>query len=89
MRQFRLPSDSKPPAHWPPMILTTPARTAVAEGAKILNRFNCDGCHVLEMPKFTIPKGTKVAEALPDFKGNLSSSYKGRNNDYLAELDRG
>ncbi len=66
---------------------TTPAKTAVADGAKILNRFNCDGCHVLEMPKFTIPKGTKVAEALPDFKGNLQSSYKGRASDYLAELD--
>jgi cbb3-type cytochrome oxidase cytochrome c subunit len=74
-------------AKYLPVTHTTPARTAVAEGAKILNRFNCDGCHVLEMPKFTIPKGTKVAEALPDFKGNLSSSYKGRNNDYLAELD--
>ena len=48
----------------------------MAEGAKILNRFNCDGCHVLEMPKFTIAKGTKVAEAMPDFKGNLRSSYK-------------
>ncbi len=67
---------------------TTPAKTAVAEGAKILNRFNCDGCHVLEMPKFTIAKGTKVAEAFPDFKGNLSSSYKGRANDY-AELSAG
>ena len=54
---------------------------------KILNRFNCDGCHVLEMPRFTIPKGTKVAEAMPDFKGNVSSSYKNRNSDYLAELD--
>ena len=39
------------------------------------------------MPKFTIAKGTKVAEAMPDFKGNLSSSYKSRNSDYLAELD--
>ncbi len=66
---------------------TTPAKTAVAEGAKILNRFNCDGCHVLEMPKFKIAKGTKVAEAMPDFKGNLMSSYKSRANDYLAELD--
>ena len=50
---------------------TTPAKTAVAEGAKILNRFNCDGCHVLEMPKFKIAKGTKVAEAMPNFKGNV------------------
>ena len=73
-------------AKYLPSTHTTPARTAVAEGAKILNRFNCDGCHVLEMPKFTIPKGTKVAEAMPDFKGNLSNSYKSRNSDY-AELD--
>ena len=53
---------------------------------RCLNRFNCDGCHVLEMPKFTIPKGAKVAEAFPNFKGNLRSSYTARNNDYLAEL---
>ncbi len=38
------------------------------------------------MPKFTIPAGVKVAEAMPDFKGNLQSSYKTRSNDYLAEL---
>jgi cbb3-type cytochrome oxidase cytochrome c subunit len=70
-----------------PATKTTATKTAVAEGAKILNRFNCDGCHVLEMPKFTIAKGTKVADAFPDFKGNVSSSYKNRNSDYLAELD--
>ena len=66
---------------------TTAEKTAVAAGAKVLNRFNCDGCHVLEMPRFTIAKGTKIAEAFPDFKANLSASYKGRANDYLAELD--
>ncbi len=70
-----------------PASKATAAKIAVAEGAKILNRFNCDGCHVLEMPKYTIAKGTKVAEAMPDFKGNVASSYRSRNNDYLAELD--
>ena len=46
-----------------------------------MNRFNCAGCHVLEMPKFTISPGT-MAEAMPNFKGNLRSSYTARNNDY-------
>ncbi|MFO0891040.1 MAG: hypothetical protein U0790_18085, partial [Isosphaeraceae bacterium] len=51
-----------------------------------LNRYNCAGCHALEMPKFEIPGGTKVAEAFTDFKGSLRSSYTQRGNDYLAEL---
>ena len=74
-------------AKYLPATHTTPAKIAVAEGSKIINRFNCDGCHVLEMPRFTIPKGTTVAEAMPDFKGNVRSSYKSRSNDYLAELN--
>src|SRR5262249_14552472 len=49
-------------------------------------RHNCTGCHVLEMPKFEIPAGTKVAEAFTNFATNLRSSYNGRDNDYLAEL---
>ena len=58
----------------------------MAQGRKVLNRYNCTGCHVLEMPKFTIPAGVKVAEAFTDFKANLRSSYTSRANDYLAEL---
>jgi mono/diheme cytochrome c family protein len=62
------------------------AKKSVAQGAKVLNRFNCAGCHVLEMPKFTIPAGTKVAEAFSDFKTNLRSSYTSRGTDYLKEF---
>ena len=58
----------------------------MARGARVINRHNCTGCHVLEMPKFEIPAGTKVAEAFTDFKTNLRSSYNSRANDYLAEL---
>ena len=61
-------------------------KTALAKGAKVLNRYNCTGCHVLEMPKFTIPEGTKVAEAFTDFKANVRSSYTARSNDYIPEL---
>ncbi len=61
-------------------------QTALAKGAKVLNRYNCAGCHVLEMPRFSIPEGTKAAEAFTDFKSNVRSSYTSRNNDYLAEL---
>jgi len=64
----------------------TPVQTAVAEGAKVLNRYNCAGCHVLDMPQFTIPAGARVADAFTDFKTNLRSSYQARASDYLAEL---
>src|SRR5271156_3860135 len=63
-----------------------PAQTALALGSRDLNRFNCAGCHVLEMPKFSVPQGVKVAEAFTDFRANLRSSYTSRGNDYLAEL---
>jgi len=79
-------TNERIPARYLPKTHTTPAKTAVAQGARDLNRFNCDGCHVLEMPKFTIPQGTRVGEAFTDFKANLRSSYTARANDYLAEL---
>jgi cbb3-type cytochrome oxidase cytochrome c subunit len=63
-----------------------PSQKALALGARVLNRHNCAGCHVLEMPKFTIPASTAVAEAFTDFKSNVRSSYQARANDYLAEL---
>jgi cbb3-type cytochrome oxidase cytochrome c subunit len=69
-----------------PKTHTTVSRTAVAAGAKVLNRFNCDGCHVLEMPKYTIPSGVKVAEAFTNFQSNLRSSYTARGTDYIPEL---
>jgi len=72
-----------------PKSRNTPSQMAVAEGAKLLNRFNCAGCHVLEMPKFTIPEGTKVAEAFTNFKTNLRSSYTSRATDYLKEFNPG
>ena len=56
-------------------------QTALAKGGKVLNRYNCTGCHVLEMPKFSIPEGTKVAEAFTDFKANVQVLLHGRNND--------
>jgi cbb3-type cytochrome oxidase cytochrome c subunit len=64
----------------------TESKTALAKGAKVLNRYNCTGCHVLEMPKFTIPEGTNVADAFTDFKGNVRGSYNQRANDYIPEL---
>jgi cbb3-type cytochrome oxidase cytochrome c subunit len=59
---------------------------ALARGARVVNRHNCVGCHVFEMPKFEIPEGTKVAEAFTNFTTNLRSSYNNRAGDYLAEL---
>jgi len=61
-------------------------QTALAKGGKVLNRYNCTGCHVLEMPKFSLSEGTTVADAFTDFKANVKSSYTARNNDFLTEL---
>jgi cbb3-type cytochrome oxidase cytochrome c subunit len=79
-------TNEKIAARYLPKTHTTPARTALALGAKVLNRFNCAGCHVLEMPKFTIPAGVKVAEAFTDWKTSLRSSYNARSSDYIPEL---
>ena len=63
-------------AKYLPATHTTPAKTAVAEGAKVLNRFNCDGCHVLEMPKFTIPDGDhRWPRRCPISRATCRSSY--------------
>jgi mono/diheme cytochrome c family protein len=64
----------------------TPIQTAKAQGAKLLNRYNCTGCHVLEMPKYTIPAGANLAEALTDLETNVRVSYNNRASDYLEEF---
>jgi cbb3-type cytochrome oxidase cytochrome c subunit len=79
-------TSEKISARYLPKIRYSLTQTAAAKGAKVINRFNCDGCHVLEMPKFTIPAGVKVAEAFTDFRTNVRSSYTARNSDYLKEL---
>jgi mono/diheme cytochrome c family protein len=66
-----------------------PAQFAVAEGNKILNRYNCAGCHVLQMPQFTVAAGTKIDDAMPELEKNVKVSYSGpsgRPIDYLKEL---
>ncbi len=61
----------------------TPAKLAMAQGEKLLNRYNCKGCHVVEMPKYTLAQGTKTIDALPEFLNNVSASYTSRSKDYL------
>lgn len=66
----------------------TPAKSALAQGEKLLDRFNCKGCHVLAMPRYTVKGGTSLADALPAFQNNLDASAgaQGRGADYLKEL---
>jgi cbb3-type cytochrome oxidase cytochrome c subunit len=63
-----------------------PDKTALARGTKLINRYNCKGCHVLETPEYTIAAGTKVKDALTQFDSNVQISYNGaglsRNKDY-------
>jgi cbb3-type cytochrome oxidase cytochrome c subunit/peptidoglycan hydrolase CwlO-like protein len=64
----------------------TPVQFAVAEGNKILNRFNCAGCHVLQMPQYTVAAGTKLEEAFTDLATNVRVAYNSRATDYLKEF---
>ena len=67
--------------------LPRPRRRAGAEGAKVLNRHNCTGCHVLEMPKFDDPaRASRSPRRSPTSRRNLRTSYNSRATDYLAEL---
>ncbi len=61
----------------------SPPKEAVAKGEKLLERYNCRGCHVLEMPKFTLAAGTDTMIALPDFEANVEAAYNNRAKDYL------
>jgi cbb3-type cytochrome oxidase cytochrome c subunit len=63
-----------------------PETLAIAHGQRLLDRYNCRGCHVLAMPQYTIPAGTSVAAAMPDFDTNVESSYgaQGRGSDFPA-----
>jgi cbb3-type cytochrome oxidase cytochrome c subunit len=63
-----------------------PVQIARAQGAKVLNRYNCTGCHVLEMPRYTIAAGTKLEEALIEFETNVRVAYNSRESDYLKEF---
>ncbi len=64
------------------------AGLALAKGSRLLTRYNCKGCHVLEMPSFTIAAGVPVKEAMPQFDNNVDVSYNGgglsRNKDFLS-----
>lgn len=73
----------KMPAKFQPGPNYTASQKAVAEGAKLINRYNCQGCHVLEMPKYTLAAGGKFDEVFTDFATNVKVSYNKRNDDYL------
>ena len=60
----RIPAKLSCPRH-----STRRRRRRVAVGAKDLNRYNCAGCHVLEMPKFTIPAGDEGRRGLHRLQG--------------------
>jgi cbb3-type cytochrome oxidase cytochrome c subunit len=79
-------TNERIPAKYLAKTKATPARMALAEGNKVLNRFNCDGCHVLEMPRYIIPKGVPLATVMTDFKSDVRASYSQRGSDYIPEL---
>jgi len=76
----KIASKYLPKAHY------KPDQVAVAEGQKLLNRYNCTGCHVLEMPKYEIASGKALEDVFTEFDTNVRVSYNGRTNDYLKEF---
>jgi mono/diheme cytochrome c family protein len=64
----------------------TPSQFAVAEGNKLLTRYNCTGCHVVEMPRYSIAPGAKLEEAMTNFATNVRVAYNARANDYLEQF---
>ena len=64
----------------------TPRQNALARGERLLNRYNCAGCHVLEMPQYTVAAGSKLEDTITGFKSNLRSSYQNRASDFLKEF---
>jgi cbb3-type cytochrome oxidase cytochrome c subunit len=61
-----------------------PAKNAIAQGERLTNRYNCKGCHVFEMPKFSLAAaGSSLTDALVDLRQNVEVAYGKRNDDYL------
>jgi cytochrome c551/c552 len=67
-----------------------PAQIARARGERLLERYNCRGCHVLAMPTYTIAAGTSLdrvfrsdepADPNP-FAANVALSYDNRAKDF-------
>ncbi|MCA1683454.1 MAG: hypothetical protein LC685_05670, partial [Actinobacteria bacterium] len=73
-------------ARYLPKTHYTPRQNALAQGSKLLNRYNCAGCHVLEMPKYTLEAGTPVDEAFVGLTTSIRTSYNNRAKDYLGEF---
>jgi len=73
-------------ARYLPKTHYTPRQNAMAQGSKLLNRYNCTGCHVMHMPRYTVEAGTPLDEAFPGLLTSIRSSYKSRGTDYLKEF---
>ena len=58
-------TDERINARYLPKTHYTPAQLAVAQGSKVLNRHNCTGCHVLDMPKFMSPRAPRWPRSSP------------------------
>ena len=71
-----------------------PAKAALAKGERLLERYNCRGCHTLAMPKYTIAARADLSRVFksfdpddPDpFQTNVSLAFDSRAKDYLGLL---
>ncbi len=69
-----------------------PPKQALAQGERLLERYNCRGCHTLAMPKYTIAAGANLDSVFKGFdasdpntfQANVGLSYDNRAKDYLS-----
>jgi len=59
---------TKPPDDRHP---TSPRRKALAAGERVLEKYNCQGCHTLEMVKLYVRNGDRIESGEVNFKGRV------------------
>ncbi|HLG42494.1 MAG TPA: c-type cytochrome, partial [Planctomycetota bacterium] len=62
---------TKPPAD---RHSTSPRRKALAAGERVLEKYNCQGCHTLEMVKLYVRDGDRIRGGEVNFKGRVERS---------------
>ncbi|GIW86769.1 MAG: hypothetical protein KatS3mg108_1093 [Isosphaeraceae bacterium] len=84
-------TGEKIPARYLPHASYTPAQLALARGERLLERYNCRGCHTLAMPRYEIAAGADLNQVFRSddpadeqtFQSNVRLAYENRAKDHL------
>jgi cbb3-type cytochrome oxidase cytochrome c subunit len=85
-------TGEKIPARYLPHEKYTPAQLALAKGERLVDRYNCRGCHVMAMPRFEIAGDADLNKVFRSddpadeqaFQTNVMLAYENRSKDHLA-----